>query len=140
MLGETQIAAPSQAPAQGLTETFRLDLASLVFDCTNFDTFIHTDNHIQLAECGRAKSMRTDLRIVGLALLVSVDFEVPLFWKVYPSNQHASATLAQAWQELTRRCRALAHDWQSITLVFDEGNDSVRNQEVLDRSPFHLVG
>lgn len=140
LLGETQIATLSEALAQRLVETFRLDLASLVFDCTNFDTFIDTENPSQLPQRGHAKSKRTDLRIVGLALLVSVDFHVPLFWKVYPGNQHDSVTFAQALQELTKRYQALARDCQSITLVFDKGNNSVRNQEALDRSDFHFVG
>ena len=140
LLGETQIAAISQALAQRLIETFHLDLTSLIFDCTNFDTYIDTENPSQLPQRGHAKSKRTDLRIIGLALLVSVDFHVPLLWKVYPGNQHDSITFAQALQELTTRYQALARDCQSITLVFDKGNNSVRNQEILDGSGFHFVG
>lgn len=140
LLGESRIAAISQALAQRLIETFHLDLTSLIFDCTNFDTYIDTENPSQLPQRGHAKSKRTDLRIVGLALLVSVDFHVPLLWKVYPGNQHDSITFAQALQELTTRYQALARDCQSITLVFDKGNNSVRNQEILDGSGFHFVG
>lgn len=140
LLGETQIAVISEALAQRLIETVHLDLRSLVFDCTNFDTFIDTENPSQLPQRGHAKSKRTDLRIVGLALLVSVDFHVPLLWKVYPGNQHDSITFAQALQELTTRYQALARDCHSITLIFDKGNNSVRNQEILDGSGFHFVG
>ena len=140
LLGEPEIAAISEALAQRLIETFHLDLTSLLFDCTNFDTFIDTDNCSQLPQRGHAKSKRTDLRIVGLALLVSVDFHVPLLWKVYPGNQHDSVTFSQVLRELTERYRALARDCQSITLVFDKGNNSVRNQELLDGSGFHFVG
>jgi hypothetical protein len=82
LLEETPIAAISQALAQRLIETFHLDVRSLIFDCTNFDTFVDTENPSQLPQRGHAKSKRTDLRIVGLALLVSVDFHVPLLWKV----------------------------------------------------------
>jgi len=140
LLGEAQIAALGEALAQRVVETFHLDLASLVFDCTNFDTFIDTENPSQLPQRGHAKSKRTNLRLVGLALLVSVDFHVPLLWKVYPGNQHDSVTFSEALQELTARYQALARDCQSITLVFDKGNNSVRNQEVLDHSGFHFVG
>jgi hypothetical protein len=55
-----------------LIELFHLDLSALVFDCTNFDTFLDTENSSKLARRGHAKSKRTDLRIVGLALWVSV--------------------------------------------------------------------
>ena len=93
-----------------------------------------------MCDRGHAKSKRTDLRIVGLALLVSVDFHVPLLWKVYPGNQHDSQTFAQVLQELTTRYQALARDCQSITLIFDKGNNSAANQEILDASGFHFVG
>jgi transposase len=102
LLGEKQIAAISEALAQRLLETFHLDVNSLLFDCTNFDTFIDTENLSQLPKRGHAKSKRNDLRIVGLALLVSIDFRVPLLWKVYPGNQHDSVTFAQVLQELTQ--------------------------------------
>lgn len=140
LLGEKEIAALSEALAQRLLETFHLDVSGLIFDCTNFDTFIDTENPSQLPQRGHAKSKRTDLRLVGLALLVSVDFHVPLLWKVYPGNQHDSISFAQVLEELTRRYQALARHCQSITLIFDKGNNSVRHQEVLDQSPFHFVG
>jgi transposase len=140
LLTEERIAAISQALARRVIETFHLDLSSLVFDCTNFDTFIDTENPSQLPQRGHAKSKRADLRIVGLALLVSVDFHVPLLWKVYPGNQHDSLSFAQALQELTTRYQVLARHCQSMTLIFDKGNNSVRNQEMLDGSGFHFVG
>ena len=140
LLGETEIAAVAEALTQRLIERYQIDLNSLAFDCTNFDTFIDTDNQAELPQRGHAKSKRTDLRIVGLALLVSVDFHVPLLWKVYPGNQHDSLTFAQVLLELTTRYQALARDCQSITLVFDKGNNSAANQELLDASGFHFVG
>src|SRR5205814_2184852 len=84
-----------------LLETCQLDVNSLIFDCTNFDTFIDTENRSRLPQRGHAKSKRTDLRSVGLALLVSVDFHVPSLWKVYPGNQYDRITFAQALQERT---------------------------------------
>jgi transposase len=140
LLGEPQIAALSEAVSRRLIESFDLDLSALAFDCTNFDTFIDTETPSELSQRGHAKSKRTDLRIVGLALLVSVDFHVPLLWKVYPGNQHDSLSFAQFLQELTTRYQALARQCQSITLIFDKGNNSARNQEILDASGFHFVG
>ena len=140
LLGESQIAALSEAISRRLIETFHPDLNALAFDCTNFDTFIDTETASTLAQRGHAKSKRTDLRIVGLALLVSVDFHVPLLWQVYPGNQHDSLSFAQFMQELTTRYLALARHCQSITLIFDKGNNSAANQELLDASGFHFVG
>src|SRR5437762_4627307 len=64
----------------------------LCFDCTNFDTFIDRRTTAELAQRGHAKSKRIDLRVVGLALLVSTDFHIPLFSRVYPGNQPDSVT------------------------------------------------
>jgi len=76
----------------------------------------------------------------GLYRLISVDFHVPLLWKVYPGNQHDSQTFAQVLQELTTRYQALARDCQSMTLVLHKGNNSASNQEILDASGLHFVG
>src|SRR6516165_1002827 len=103
LLTEEKIEAISNALSRRVIDTFHVDLSSLVFDCTNFDTFLDTENPSQLAQRGHAKSKRADLRIVGLALLVSVDFHVPLLWKVYPGNQHDSQTFSQVLKELTAR-------------------------------------
>lgn len=140
LLGEKQIAAITEALTRRLLETFPLDVNSLIFDCTNFDTFIDTENSSKLPQRGHAKSKREDLRIVGLALLVSIDFHVPLLWKVYPGNQHDSVSFRDALEELTQRYKVLARNSESITLVFDKGNNSASNQEILDASGFHFVG
>src|SRR5438132_14286830 len=58
------------ALSQKLVEEFGIDVRCLCFDCTNFDTFIDSRTTSELAQRGHAKSKRTDLRVVGLALLV----------------------------------------------------------------------
>lgn len=140
LLSEANIDAIGQALTRRLLDTFHLEPACLLFDCTNFDTFIDTENPSVLPQRGHAKSKRTDLRIVGLALLVTTDFHVPLLWKVYPGNQHDSVTFSQVLTELTARYRDLARDCEDITLVFDKGNNSARNQKILDHTGFHFVG
>ena len=140
LLGEAEIDVISQALSRRLMDAFGLDRECLLFDCTNFDTFIDTENSSQLARRGHAKSKRTDLRIIGLALLVTADFHIPLFWKVYPGNQHDSVTFSEVLKELTGRYQDLARDCEDITLVFDKGNNSARNQKILDLTGFHFVG
>ena len=49
---------------------FGLDLTGLALDMTNFATFIDTGNEqAPIAQRGKAKQKRTDLRLVGLALV-----------------------------------------------------------------------
>jgi transposase len=125
--------------ARRVVERFGIDRGCLIFDCTNFDTFIDTATPAQLPQRGHAKSKRTDLRIIGLGLLVSTDFHVPLFSHLYAGNQPDAVTFAEVLDALVERYRALAQDLEDITLVFDKGNNSAANQARLDQTPFHFV-
>ena len=118
---------------------FHIDLRTLIFDATNFDTFIDTQTSSELAQRGHAKSKRTDLRIVGLALLVSTDFHVPLLSQLYPGNQNDSVMFRSVTETLVARYRQLADECQDITLVFDGGNTSSENMQEVDRGPYHFI-
>ena len=128
------------ALSQKLVEEFEIDVRCLCFDCTNFDTFIDSRATSELAQRGHAKSKRTDLRVVGLALLVSTDFHIPLFSRVYPGNQPDSVTFGSVTEELIERYRLLAKNLEHVTLVFDKGNNSEENLEALVPSRYHVVG
>src|SRR5438309_134783 len=128
------------ALSQKLVEEFGIDVRCLCFDCTNFDTFIDSRTTSELAQRGHAKSKRTDLRVVGLALLVSTDFHIPLFSRVYPGNQPDSVTFGSVTEELIERYRLLAKNLEHVTLVFDKGNNSEENLEALVPSRYHVVG
>jgi transposase len=117
-----------------------IDTRCLYFDCTNFDTFIDSRTPSQLAQRGPAKSKRTDLRLIGLALLVSTDFNIPLFFQTYAGNQHHSVTFATVTEELVARYRLLAHNDEHITLVFDKGNNSQENLEKIAPGTYRVVG
>jgi transposase len=124
-----------------LAQHYRLDLKALFYDATNFDTYIDSQTAARLPQRGHAKSHRADLRIVGLALMVSADFQIPLFWQVHPGNQPDSVTFAKVLPTLARRHRQLlAGVDQHITLVFDKGNNSKANLKALGKTPYHLIG
>jgi transposase len=123
-----------------VVEGLNVDLRALFYDTTNFDTFLSSDNPAELAQRGHAKSKRTDLRIVGLALLVSWDFHIPLFSKAYEGNQNDSVTFSQVLDDLIARYQMFKEKCQSITLVFDKGNNSEENIQALEGSPYHFIG
>jgi anti-anti-sigma regulatory factor len=53
---------------------FGRNLSGLVLDMTNFATYINsTNDRALIAQRGKAKQKRTDLRLVGLALVVTRD-------------------------------------------------------------------
>jgi len=137
---ETAIRSIETGLSQRLVEQFGIDTRCLCFDCTNFDTFIDSRTSSQLPQRGHAKSKRTDLRVVGLALLVSTDFHIPLFFRTHAGNQPDSVTFDSVTEELIERYRLLAKNFEHITLVFDKGNNSQENLEKLTPSHYHVVG
>jgi len=119
---------------------FGLDLRTLCFDCTNFDAFIDSPNPAELPRRGHARLKRMDLRIVGLALMVTVDGMIPLFSKTYAGNQTDAVTFGSVSEELGARYRLLAREAEQITLVFDKGNNSEVNLARFDGKSYHVIG
>ena len=135
------IAAMEADLSARIVREFDLDLRHLLFDATNFFTFIASFNERStLAQRGKSKEGRASLRIVGLALLVTADFHVPLFHATYPGNQHDAPTFASVTDALAARCRQLTEGAQHITVIFDKGNNSADNLAAVDATPYHFVG
>jgi transposase len=120
---------------------FGLDLRCLLFDATNFFTFVDSFNiRSKLPQRGHSKEGRDNLRILGLALMVTSDGDVPLFHHTYAGNQHDSVIFASVVGELADRCQKLSNGVCDITLVFDKGNNSRENLTTVSSGPFHFVG
>src|SRR5665811_825042 len=69
-------------------DRFDLDTSSVALDMTNFATFIDTGNaKAPIAQRGKAKQKRADLRLVGLGLVVTRTGGIPLLWHAYPGNK-----------------------------------------------------
>src|SRR6058998_384512 len=123
-----------------LLRDLKLDLRTLVYDGTNFFTYINTRNPATLPARGHNKQKRTDLRQVNLGLLVSTDFHVPLMHKVYTGNLTDATAFQTISEELAQQYRQLAEGCQHLTLIFDKGNNSIDAFQNLDQSDFHFVG
>ncbi len=134
------IEAAERELSQRLVEQFQLSLRTLTYDGTNFFTFIDTRTPAELPQRGHNKQKRNDLRQVSLGMLVSTDFHVPLFHKVYAGNVPDSTAFQTITEELRVRYRELARDCEHITLVFDKGNNSEEAFQTLDQTDFHFIG
>ena len=73
-------------------------------------------------------------------MLVSTDFHIPLFHKVYAGNVNDSTEFRSITEELSTHYRQLSESCDHITLVFDKGNNSEEAFESLQNTPFHFVG
>lgn len=138
--------SPEQLPeierriGQVLADGCGLDLSALVLDMTNFATFIDTGNQkAPIAQRGKAKQKRNDLRLVGLALVVTRDGGVPVVSRAYPGNRPDVTQFTAVVDELAARYGALAGDGDGLTVVFDAGNDSAANQDHLAGLGLHFV-
>jgi len=136
-----QIAAIERDLAHTAVSRFGLDLRCLVFDATSFFTFLDSFNlRAKLPQRGHGKEGRDNLRLLGLALLITTDGEVPLLHHTYAGNQHDSVTFQSVAEQLFARCRSLSQEVREITLVFDKGNNSEANLQLVGQSGVHFIG
>ncbi len=121
---------------------FKVDMDNLIYDATNFFTYIDTMNPSELAKRGHDKAKRNDLKTVGLALTVTPDFSIPVLSETYPGNRSDSKQFAVMMEQLRQRFRRIAGKDADITLVFDRGNNSGDNLELVESEglKFHYIG
>lgn len=139
-LGEEEIKAIEAELAAHIVREFNLNLRRLIYDATNFYTYIDTQTKSELAQRGRSKQKRNDLRQVSLALMVTEDFHIPLFHVLYGGNINDTTQFGLVVEELIERHKAVVSQCEQVTLIFDKGNNSEQNVESLDESPLHFVG
>lgn len=124
-----------------MVEHFGLDCSGLVLDMTNFATFIDSANpRAPIAQRGHAKQKRTDLRLVGLGLVVTKDGGIPIVAHAYAGNRPDVTQFASVVTELVARFASIAQASDELTLVYDAGQDSAANQELIESTPLHFVG
>jgi transposase len=104
----------------------KLDL--LLYDYTNFFTYIDTNNKRNtIAQRGKNKQKRNDLRQFCLALLVARGHRIPLFSDVYEGNKSDSNEFSDSIDILQQRVLDTAGSIEDITIVFDKGSNSKEN-------------
>lgn len=123
-----------------LTE-FDLQSDTLFYDTTNFYTFIATTNKRNtLAQRGKNKQKRHDLRQVGLALVVSKQDHIPLFHHSYAGNLHDARVFEKVINNIVRRMKQLGLNMRGHTVVLDRGNNSKANLKTLEGLELYYVG
>jgi transposase len=121
--------------------SFGLDTSSLALDMTNFATFIDSTNtRAPIAARGKAKQKRSDLRLVGLGLVVTRDGAIPLLSHAYPGDRPDVTQFATMIEELAARHRGLGAQTRELTVVFDAGQNSEPNFERLSHAGLGYIG
>lgn len=122
-------------------QAYSLEGETLYFDTTNFFTFIATTNErCTVAQRGKNKQKRADLRQVGLAMVVTPKDYVPIFHLTYQGNRNDGKVFKEVLGAVKRRMLALGMDLAGHTLVFDRGNNSKENMALVAQAEMHYVG
>ena len=157
-----QLARIEHRLALAMIETFELDISALALDMTNFATYIDTTNDkAPIAQRGKAKQKRADLRLVGLGLVITRDGGIPLVSHAYPGNRPDVTQFATMIDLLVARHTALAAaltdnpdnpdnpddptpsvsaTTPQMTVVFDAGQNSLANLAHLSATGLGFVG
>jgi len=112
----------------------------LLFDTTNYYTFMASTTESELARRGKNKASRHHLRQIGLGLLVTRDSRLPLYYTVYPGNVHDSKQFEAIMDEIFAIVCGLHHTKERLTVVIDKGMNSEDNYAWIDEhSRIHFV-
>ena len=122
-------------------QIYRIESNTLFFDTTNFFSYIDTTNtRCTIAQRGKNKQKRNDLRQIGLALVVTKEHLIPLFHLTYKGNRNDTVVFKTIASRLKERILELGLKLNKHTLVFDRGNNSKKNMSILKILDFHYVG
>ena len=137
----------SRMIAVRIVEASGVDCSSVALDMTNFATFIATGNgKAPVAQRGKAKQKRSDLRLVGLGLVVTRDGGIPLTWHAYPGDRPDVTQFTAMIDQLFARYEAVTAaagipaSAADMTVVFDAGQNSEDNFTHLAGTGLHYIG
>ncbi len=140
-LSEADLATIETELGARIVAEYGLDLSGLVLDMTNFATYIDSGNDkAPIAQRGKAKQKRVDLRLVGLGLVVTRDGSIPLLSHAYPGDRPDVTQFPLMIEQLATRFAHLAGGVEDLTLVYDAGQNSATNHDQVEASGIGFVG
>jgi transposase len=104
----------------------------LLFDTTNYYTYMSSQTPSDLAQRGKNKAGKHHLRQVGLGLLVARDSRLPLYYRAYPGNAHDSKLFAAIMDEMFGVVCGLDQTKERLTVVIDKGMNGDDNYAWID--------
>jgi transposase len=139
MFEEAHFAPLQEALLARIRARFPLGERFLVYDTTNYYTFIHTFNsRPSLPQRGRNKQKRADLRQVSLALVVDEEQGLPLYYRCYEGNTPDVVALGASLKGMLGLF-CPQHASPHLTLILDKGNVSRDNFMALSQAQFSFL-
>ena len=115
-----------------LTKNREVSSECFLFDTTNYYTYMASNNESNLAKRGKNKEGKNWLRQVGMALLVSRNEQLPLYYREYEGNRHDSKVFSKVLDDVVDVMRNRFGKQEGLTVVFDKGMNSMDNIAALD--------
>jgi transposase len=112
----------------------------LLFDTSNYYTFMASHTPSELAQRGKNKEGRHNLRQIGLGLLVARGTRLPIYYSVYPGNLHDSKHFEAVMDEMFGIVCGLNKTKERLTVVIDKGMNAEGNFAWIDKhSRIHFI-
>jgi transposase len=102
-ISKSQIDGIEDCLVKKIVDTYDINTTQLIYDATNFFTYIDTKQDSEYAKRGHSKEKRNDLRIVGLSMMVSPDHSIPLLYDTYPGNRSDAKQFTEMLNKLKSR-------------------------------------
>ena len=118
-LNEEAIERIEKELSSRIIELYDINTECLLYDITNFYTFIQEHEGNELPKKGKSKAKRFDLNQINLALLVTKDGGIPLMHQAYEGNRHDAKKFPEIISKLADRFVMFS---KNVEVAEKEGN------------------
>ena len=130
---------------QKVIQKEEISLDSISYDGTNFYSFISTFNtQNTIAKRGKNKQGRNNLRQISYGLFCTRDGQIPIYYDVYNGSKNDAKQFPEILQRFKKFLLTLPGKNDKLaddtTVIFDKGNNSKANIELLDELKLNFVG
>jgi len=122
-----------------IADKFDLVLDAVLYDGTNFYTFMDETTAANIPQRGANKQKRCDKRQVGLALAVLRQWGIPIFHKIYGGQTNEQCLFPTAISRLVKLYSNISKSVEKLTIIFDQGSNSQDHIESLE-GQIHFIG
>ncbi|MEM3486238.1 MAG: IS1634 family transposase [Candidatus Methanomethyliaceae archaeon] len=140
LMDDEMVLRIEEAVWKQILERYKISINTILYDSTNFFTFIAPENPAQLPKNGHNKAGRHERRQVSLALAMLRDYGLPLLHITYAGNVNDPTLFPDFLTRLVRRVAAVAKEAEHLLLVFDRGQNSKTNIQKVRSLKVHAVG
>lgn len=128
--------------SENVLNMFHVSLDIVLYDPTNFYTFIEDHDGNELPHTGYSKDHRADLNLINVALFCTREFGIPIKHETYAGNETDVTHFKGVIQPFIDRMLRFHHDVEDITIVFDKGNNNFQALKIrwgnISTSMLHL--